>query len=741
MKKILFLLVLGIVKISFAQTGLHFQWHKQGLYGTPFFYHKDTLVNICRVGQNVSNPNTIAFLNPNTSTWSYLNSPISPSVYPTTIMKDRMNGAIYTNTNNFYITTDGWQTSTLHTTLTTLPYDATKFGYLSYTSTSPYGLQFSSNGISWTSVTSVTNYPYFVKGNNKLFVLDGDKLLASVNGGSSYSTTTYTATMGSGKLYAANDDTLFIMSSNNFKTSFDGGLTWNIGALPSTTLNASNLVCKNGKELMLYMVSSNLSQKSYYYSNNSGVTWTLLTGLPVFGISDQLIATSKYFMMYPSYRTIDGTTWTQDVFPKVKAGAMDLDFRANVGLVGFAQGYFAYSTNRGASFEISSTKIGNQEDVMAVKVLPGNKFLVGDRKGSVYESSDLGQTWTPRFVNTVSNINAIKFMYSQNTNTIICQRYGQPLMSTDGGVNYSIVTVGGGNHAQAQRPVSGDMIDVGGAFPAPNFTLAAWEINKVDINGTKTLLATITPTTNMANEYISAIHMADDNTGYFFSYNSFPTMLYIYKTTNNWQNVTLVSSIPTSTTAPIIGSGKIQTIGTDTIFFSSNGNSGTGNLATNYFRSTDGGLNWTSVNTNFSVPNANLGNKIYRTHFFNINEYMALIADLNGTASTSTGAYLSTNGVAGNPVPNGINEFVKANNDSRVKIYPNPTAFSFNLQSENYFNRIEVYNMEGQLIKAVDTDFVKEFELETNDMKSGIYFVKIYSGNKLAGQNKLVVFK
>ncbi len=733
MKKILFLLILGIIKTSVAQTGLHFQWHKQGLYGTPFFYDKDSLVNICRVGQNVSNPNTIGLLNPNTSTWTYMNSPISPSVYPTVIMRDRMNGAIYTGTNNFYTTNDGWQTSTLNTTITTLPYNATKFGYLSFTSGTPYGLQFSYNGTSWTSVTTVTAYPYFVKAKNKLFVLDGDKLLTSFNGGSSYSTITYSASFGTGKLYAANDDTLFVMSSNSFKTSFDAGTTWVTGALPSTTLNASNLVCKNGKELMLYMVSSNLSQKSYYYSNNSGVTWTLLTGLPVFGISDQLIATSKYFMMYPSYRTVDGTTWTQDVYPKVKAGAMDLDFRGNVGLVGFAQGYFSYSANRGASFEISSTKIGNQEDVMAVKVLPGNKFLVGDRKGSVYESSDLGQTWTPRFVNTVSNINAIKFMYSQNTNTIICQRYGQPLMSTDGGLNYSIVTVGGGNHAQAQRPVSGDMIDVGGAYPAPNFTLSAWEISKFDINSNKTILATITPTTNMASEYIAGIHMADDNTGYFMALNtsSFPSQLSVYKTTNNWQSVSLISTI-LSTTAVPVPSGRMQSFGTDTLILYG---------TPNYFLSTNGGVSWTSYNNDFSVPNGNLGNKNYRVHFFNTTEYMSLIQDAAGTAATSVGAYLNTSGAAGNPVPNGINEFVKANNDSKVKIYPNPTAFNFNLLSEKYFNKIEVYSMSGQLVKIIESDLVQEIEVETNDMKSGIYFVKIYSGNKLAGQNKLVVFK
>ncbi|MDP1802041.1 MAG: T9SS type A sorting domain-containing protein [Bacteroidota bacterium] len=729
MKKILFSLLFAVSSITaVSQTGLHFQWHKGGVYGTPFLYDKDTLINICRVGYNVSNPNTIGMLNPNTSTWNYMTSPISPSVYPTVMMKDRMNGAIYTNTNNFYITTDGWQTSTLHTTLTTLPYDATKFGYVSYTTPSPYNLQFSSNGITWTSVTTITSTPYFVKSDNKLFVLDGNKLLTSTNGGSSYSTTTYTSSFGSAKLYAANDDTLFAAGTNSFYASFDGGATWNTGSMPSPTLQVITLACKNGKELMLHLTTPNLSQKSFYYSNNSGTTWTLIT-TPIIPSGDELYATRKYFMIYPTYRSVDGTNWTQDVYPKVKTGAMDLDFRGNVGLVGFEDGYFAYSDNKGASFKIFSTQLGAAEDIMAVKVLPGNKFIVGDRKGSIFESSDLGQTWVTRYSNTVSNLNAQKIMYSQNTNTIVCVRAGQPLMSVNGGSSYVVVNVGGGSHTQAQKPVSGDMIDVGGLYTAPNYTLSAWEINKVSNSGTKTLLSTITPTGNLATEYILALHMTNDNIGYFISRNTSPFQMQIYKTTDGWQTVAQVSTVSGG-----FSSAKVQTLGMDTVIISGGGN-GWGAL---YFLSTNGGLSWNTVTTNFTNPNANLGSRIYRAHFFNTSEFMALIGDLNGTAALSVGAYLNTNGTGGSSSV-GIKEVKLTSVANHVSVYPNPASSGVTIKSENEFTRIEIYDLSGKLVSEKNSEPLFQLQVETESLNNGIYLVKIYSEKGIAASGKLII--
>lgn len=717
-----------------AQTGLHFQFHKTSANTTMMQrYHKDSILTLCKVGTVSGGNNAIALANPNDNTWTYFSSPITPSVNPTMLMKNRRQGIIYSLSAGSYTTSDGWQTSTPLASLTYTPYSASSFGYTSYSGSSPYSIHFSADAITWSTPTTMTTTPNFVKGKTKLFLYDNDRMYVSSNGGAAYTTVNFAGAQGAGKLYAADDDSLFIIGTGNFKLSVNGGTTWALGTLPST-LQVTGAACKSGKELMIRTVNSQLTQYFYYYSANSGVTWNQLSVATNFAGTQELTASSQCFILFPGYKSYDGgATWPQ-LYQMEVNGAYDVSFTGNKGLMGMGNGKVLVSSNRGGTFNEEQAVAFTSENIMAVKVLP-NKFLAADRKSNIWESINGGQSWSKKYANT-TNLVPVKFLYSQNTNTIVCVRAGQPLVSTDGGANYVIVTAGGGQHTQAQKPIAGDVIDVGGLYPAPNYTLSGWEFNKIDpVSGTKSLLSSIT-TPSIGTESILDLHMANDQVGYFLTNNTAGNITTIYKTTNAWQTVTAVATLP-----KYYNLARLQTFGTDTVMVSG-ASSAITNTATYYHVSLNGGGSWTEVNTAFSVPNNLLGNKVYKMHFFKSNEFIALISDgYAGPTGACDGVYLQTEPVAGGTVvPSGI-QTLQAATDEVILLYPNPASDVFSLKSSTAFDHVALYDLNGRLVKQEERGSVEQCTLNTADLGNGIYFVKIFSGPALLGQGKLVIVK
>lgn len=736
MKNIVILFLIAPLALSLkAQTGLHFQFHKHSVDGNAMFmYHKDSIISLCKIGTVSGSNNAIALLNPNSNAWTYLNSPITPSLSPTMLMKNRQQGVIYAVSGGAYTTSDGWQTSTALAALTYTPYNATSFGYNSYSGSAPYNVHFSADALTWSTVTTMTTAPNFVKGKTKLFLYDNDRLLVSSNGGAAFTPINFSGAMGAGKLYAADDDSLFIIGTGNLKVSVNGGNSWATGTLPST-LQVTAAACKNGKELMIRTVNSQLTQYFYYYSANSGATWNQLPVATNFASNQFLCASSQCFMLYPGYKSYDGgQTWPY-LYQTEPNGAYDVSFTGNKGLMGLGNGKVLVSSDRGGTFNEEQAVAFTGENIMAVRVLP-NKFLAADRKSNVWESSNNGQSWTKKYTNT-TNLVPIKFLYSQNTNTIVCVRAGQPLVSTDGGNSYAVITVGGGQHCQAQKPVAGDVIDVGGLYPSPNFTLSAWEFNKVDaVSGNKTLLSSIS-TPSIGTESILDLHMASDQVGYFLTNNTAGSITTIYKTTNAWQTVTAIASIP-----KFYGLARLQTYGTDTVMISG-ATGAVNNTATYYHVSVNGGSSWQEVNTGFTVPNNLLGNKVYKIHFFKSNEFIALISDgYAGPTGACDGVYLQTTAVAGGTTtPSvGMNESLRMD-DEAVQLFPNPASDLFTLRSSSAFSSVEIYDMNGKLLSKERFDAQQQAEIRTPDFAGGIYFVKILSEQGLIAQRKLVIVR
>jgi hypothetical protein len=70
--------------------------------------------------------------------------------------------------------------------------------------------------------------------------------------------------------------------------------------------------------------------------------------------------------------------------------------------------------------------------------------------------------------------------------------------------------------------------------------------------------------------------------------------------------------------------------------------------------------------------------------------------------------------------------------ESDLKLFPNPTSGNFNIELLNpaqKIERIEVFNINGQLIFSENNINKKATSINLLGVQAGIYFVKIYSSN------------
>ena len=69
--------------------------------------------------------------------------------------------------------------------------------------------------------------------------------------------------------------------------------------------------------------------------------------------------------------------------------------------------------------------------------------------------------------------------------------------------------------------------------------------------------------------------------------------------------------------------------------------------------------------------------------------------------------------------------------DASIAIYPNPVINTMTIKSENTFNKISIYSINGHLIKEIDLLSDKtEINLDLNKLNSGVYFIKTKSLSK-----------
>lgn len=720
MKKNLLFILAALTVLHFnGQVGYHIQLPVG--YGTSIYVLNNDSVYL---SNGITNNANMMHIDPNTKAWKYLNGSSLPNYgYP--LIKDKNNGILrLPGSNSLQVTSDGWQTVT--TSTASLPYinkcPAGYYGYYNIGSTTY--LTRSTNGLIWTDATMSGFFSGIAARNfgNKIVALPATQSFSfqiSMDGGLTYTaaanTSTFTGTFV--EFYMASADTFLVFMNSTLCKSFNGGATWTNTPLP-VTINA--VAIKNKNE---FVITGSGGPNTFTYTTNGGSTWSSSVNTPPVAGAGSIMYLNNYYYMYPWFRTNDyGTTWEQ-FLPNVAQAAFSVDFNGNKGLLGLGSGKYSYSLDKGRSLTNFTNTINSNQDIMAVKVLSSGNFLAGDRKGQIYTSNDNGQTWIKKNTETL-NLNAVRFLSSVNENTIVATRAGLPVVSIDAGNTFSVVTysISGGSHYQALKP-NGEIMDI-------RAIANGWEMRKFDVTGSTTVIATYT---NATNEDVAAFYMVSNTVGYILTRDNTAKTNKTYRTTDGGLTFTQTGTIGQVVTgasayvnSPFVsGIPLFHHFGTDTIIITANYND-------YYHISYDGAATWNKIVPPFVPGNTTYGNMIYRMNFFTHNSFFAVTGDAFGPK----GLYLNTSGVGGPSI--GISELNFQDQKNNVVLFPNPSLNGdlVSLLNMNEEVQIDIYDMKGQLVRAVTT-YSGSFSIQNLD--TGLYLVQVKEKNKPARTAKLLI--
>lgn len=85
--------------------------------------------------------------------------------------------------------------------------------------------------------------------------------------------------------------------------------------------------------------------------------------------------------------------------------------------------------------------------------------------------------------------------------------------------------------------------------------------------------------------------------------------------------------------------------------------------------------------------------------------------------------------------PTGLSEQTMI--DNSVSLYPNPTGNELNINSNKLFNKVEILNMQGQVIRLLNTDN-RVVTLSVSELPKGFYFLKTYFTDGSVWTGKMV---
>lgn len=141
-----------------------------------------------------------------------------------------------------------------------------------------------------------------------------------------------------------------------------------------------------------------------------------------------------------------------------------------------------------------------------------------------------------------------------------------------------------------------------------------------------------------------------------------------------------------------------------------------------------GGGAWGDAN----VVSTTVGSTYSKTYTYTVNsswvdENLTVVAFINNhdASNINNRAILNANSRKLLKIGTGISD----NNKTRTAIYPNPATELLNIISENEIQNVEVYNIEGQLVKSFSGNVNN---IGVSDLNNGLYLVKIYTENGTA---------
>lgn len=134
-----------------------------------------------------------------------------------------------------------------------------------------------------------------------------------------------------------------------------------------------------------------------------------------------------------------------------------------------------------------------------------------------------------------------------------------------------------------------------------------------------------------------------------------------------------------------------------------------------------GGGAWGDQN----VVSTTVGSTYSKTYNYTIDaswvvENLTVIAFVNNhdASNVNNRAVMNANSAKVTELTTGISE----NNETGTAIYPNPATDVLNVISENNISKVEIFNVQGQMVKAVNGNVSS---LSISDMNAGVYFVKV----------------
>ncbi len=83
----------------------------------------------------------------------------------------------------------------------------------------------------------------------------------------------------------------------------------------------------------------------------------------------------------------------------------------------------------------------------------------------------------------------------------------------------------------------------------------------------------------------------------------------------------------------------------------------------------------------------------------------------------------------------GVDELFKAD----INIYPNPNFGKFFINTDSKIDKIEIYKLDGALIKTIDIDTLKDtYDIDITGAKPGVYLAKMYKGKAFMTQRFII---
>jgi len=126
-----------------------------------------------------------------------------------------------------------------------------------------------------------------------------------------------------------------------------------------------------------------------------------------------------------------------------------------------------------------------------------------------------------------------------------------------------------------------------------------------------------------------------------------------------------------------------------------------------------------------TIPDFVVGDTI--EYKFRINGLWATSEFPNGGANRKYGVLEGLNEITVwyNDEATGINDPVQ----QVYNIYPNPVTDKLFIGNMKDVTKVEIYNVTGQLVKSINYNAVEQAQINTSDLRSGMYILTIYSGS------------